>query len=161
MQCVYLIAQRGQESLVIFASENIRAPSLCQITDVLWVLKSGPWLLDSRTSLTVLVWLSHCVKQSVQRVKGSEYMEKPLYHCVCYRIKLYDCSLSMQSGSQSTFVLPHIFLVVFCHMYCIYCIGILIWQINCFIIKSFSLLALALLSCYIQYFLMTLLKLSK
>lgn len=57
MQCVYLIAQRGQESLVI--------------------------------SLRV-----------------TEYS--------------YDCSLSMQSGSQSTFVLPSISLVVFRLSYVLY-----------------------------------------
>lgn len=47
----------------------------------------------------------------------------------------YDCSLSMQSGSPSTFVLPSSFPGSFCRTYCIYCIGILIWQINCFIIN--------------------------
>lgn len=57
MQCVYLIAQRGQESLVI--------------------------------SLRV-----------------TEYS--------------YDCSLSMQSESQSTFVLPSISLVVFRLSYVLY-----------------------------------------
>lgn len=74
MKCVYLIAQRGQESLII--------------------------------SLRV-----------------TEYK--------------YDCPLSMQSGSLSTFVLPSTILVAYsdCLMYCIYCIGILIWQINCFIIN--------------------------
>lgn len=109
--------------------------------------QSGPWLLVSRTSPTVLEWLSHCVKQSVQRVKSSEFLEKPLYHCVCSRIKLYDCSLSLQSGSRSTFVLPHIVLVVFrlsCVLYILYRHSYLANKLLYYWIFSFTLILLNL-----------------
>lgn len=53
----------------------------------------------------------------------------PPYIIACVTENSYDCSLSMQSGSPSTFVLPSIFPGSFCRMY------ILIWQINCFIIN--------------------------
>lgn len=48
-----------------------------------------------------------------------------IYHCVFqnepkHQKNSYDCSLSMQSGSQPTFVLPSIFLVVFRLSYVLY-----------------------------------------
>lgn len=44
----------------------------------------------------------------------------PRYIIACVTEYSYDCSLSMQSGSPSTFVLPSIFLVVFRLSYVLY-----------------------------------------
>lgn len=94
MHRVYLIAQGGQESLVIY----------------------------------------HCVFQNKPKCQKNSH----------------DCSLSMQSGSQLLFCPAFSWWYSGCHMYCIYCKGILIWQINCFINNLHAYLELALPSCFFE-----------
>lgn len=94
MHRVYLIAQGGQESLVIY----------------------------------------HCVFQNEPKCQKNSH----------------DCSLSMQSGSQLLFCPAFSWWYSGCHMYCIYCKGILIWQINCFINNLHAYLELALPSCFFE-----------
>lgn len=58
--------------------------------------------------------------------RGGGVRNPSLYITACFKTNQntkknsYDCSLSMQSGSQSTFVLPSIFLVVFRLSYVLY-----------------------------------------
>lgn len=79
-----------------------------------------------------------------------------LYITACFKTNQnakknsHDCSLSMQSGSQLLFCPAFSWWYSGCHMYCIYCKGILIWQINCFINNLHAYLELALPSCFFE-----------